>query len=378
MSSDQQSSLSVLSGARDRLDNIDALRAFAVIAVILFHYTARYPLQYTFYSQPVWRATYGYMGVELFFIISGYCIYMTAAHCPGLALFWARRISRLQVAYMAAILMTLVVVANYGLPGREVGGLAALGNLVWLNAIDLVRSVDGVYWSLIVELKLYLLFGLIFFGLRGRGDPLLWWTVLCALGAGIYHYDRMMAGGAISSATYMLATFVTPHSGFFLIGMLLYRWQSTPHWLKLLAVVVFAGASCHAFGRNWVEYALLFALFPLSKIVLDWKSLWIPRPIVFVGFISYPLYLVHNNIGIVLIRQTAWDIPSEYARIALAIALSLLLAAIISFTVEHRFRKAVERPIEWFFALIIGLPSRLRSAPAAPVAGAAASTPDRA
>src|SRR3977135_1570584 len=88
--------LTVLSGSRDRLDNIEALRAFAVLAVMLFHYTAKYPLQYLSFAQPVWPVTYGFMGVDLFFIISGYCIYMTAAHCSGLALFWARRISRLQ------------------------------------------------------------------------------------------------------------------------------------------------------------------------------------------------------------------------------------------------------------------------------------------
>ncbi len=185
-----------------------------------------------------------------------------------------------------------------------------------------------------------------------------------------------MAGGIVT-ATQSLTTFVAPHSGFFLMGMLIYRWQSTPHWLKLLAIAVFAGA-CYSFGRDWVEFAILFALFPLSKLVLDWKSLWVPAPIVFIGFISYPLYLVHNNIGIVLIRQSAWDIPSEYTRIMLAIMLSLLLATIISLTVEHRFRKALERSIERFFSFIVGLPSRLRSAPAVqPAADVARPSPDR-
>src|SRR5262245_54128359 len=105
MSASQQGTLTVLAGSHDRLDNIEALRALAVLAVMLFHYTARYPPQYLSFSQPVWPVTYGSMGVDLFFIISGYCIYMTATHCPGVAAFWARRISRLQPAYMAAILI---------------------------------------------------------------------------------------------------------------------------------------------------------------------------------------------------------------------------------------------------------------------------------
>ena len=347
--------LELAAGSRERLDNIDALRALAVLAVMLFHYTARYPLDYVYFRQPVWRASYGYMGVELFFIISGYCIYMTATHCASVAQFWSRRISRLQPAYMAAILITFLVVAQYGLPGRQFIGLAALANVVWLNGINLAPNIDGVYWSLIVEIKLYLFFGVVFFGLRKLGSPVLCWTVLCVFGAAIAEWDMRMNGSAISTSTQMMATFVFPHSLFFLMGMLIYRWQSTAALLKVLAVTAFAWA-CYRMGRNWTECAILFALFPLSKLVLDWKTLWVPSPIVFVGFISYPLYLIHQNVGIVIIRQTAWDIPSEYGRIALAIAIVIALAALVSFTVEHRFRKMLERPIEAILSFVVKLP----------------------
>ena len=62
MNAAQQGPLALLSGGKDRLDNIDALRALAVVAVMLFHYTARYPLQYVRYNDPVWAASYGFMG----------------------------------------------------------------------------------------------------------------------------------------------------------------------------------------------------------------------------------------------------------------------------------------------------------------------------
>jgi peptidoglycan/LPS O-acetylase OafA/YrhL len=370
MSASQQGALTVLSGSHDRLDNIEALRALAVLAVILYHYTARYTPQYLSFAQPVWPVTYGNMGVDLFFIISGYCIYMTATHCPGVALFWARRISRLQPAFMAAILITFLVVSSYGPPERMVSGLAALANVAWLHAIGLAPPVDGVYWSLVVELKLYLLFGVVFFGLKGRGDPVLWWTVLYLIGMGIRLVDHQLSGGMFTRSTYSFGTFVFPYSGFFLMGMLIYRWHSTAHWLKVLAVAAFA-FTCWGIGQTWTEGVLFFALFPLSKVVLDWKKLWVPAPIVFVGFISYPLYLVHNNVGVVVIRETAWDVPWEYARIMLAIAASLLIATVVSLTVEHRFRKVLERPIERFLAFILSLPSRFRPAPAQPAAEAA-------
>src|SRR3954469_19768450 len=207
----------------ERLENIEALRALSVLGVMLFHYTARYPLQYLGFAEPVWPVTYGYMGVELFFVISGYCIYMTATHCRGLALFWARRFSRLQPAFMASIVLTFVIVRYFQLPDRQVDIVAAIANMFWLPAFRLTLPVDGVYWSLMVELKLYILFGLVYFGLRRRGDPLLWWTVLFLAGAAIRQCDLIFNGAQFTRSTYTIGTFAFPYSGFFLLGMLFYR-----------------------------------------------------------------------------------------------------------------------------------------------------------
>ncbi len=346
-----------------RLENIEALRALAVVSVMLFHYTAAYPVDYLKYAQPLWQATYGYMGVELFFVISGYCIYMTAEHCRGLPLFWARRFSRLQPAFMAAILLTFVIVSYFHLPDRQVDVTAAIANVFWLPALRLAPAVDGVYWSLVIELKLYFFFWLVFFALRKRGDPLLWWTVLCLAGALIRNFDMVYNGARLTHSTLSFGTFVFPYSGFFLLGMLIYRWRSTPLWLKLLAVPAYA-LCCIGAGETWTARALMFFVLPLSKFVLDWKDLRVPRPLVFIGFISYPLYLLHNNIGAVVIRESAALIASEYARVALAFVVCIGLAALVSVTVEHRFRKCFERPLERALAFLFSLPSRLRSAPA--------------
>lgn len=342
----QPKSFELKAGSHERLDNIDALRALAVVAVMLTHYTVRYAPDYLGYAQPVWPAVYyGDNGVQLFFIISGYCIYMTAMRCPGVAEFWIRRITRLQPAYMAAILITFATVSLFGLPGREVSASSALGNMIWLNAFHLTPSVDGVYWSLIVELKLYILFGLVFFGLKNRIDPILCWSIFGFAGCAVSVFDDMMAGSLIDRYTFSLATFVFPFSGFFLLGMLIYRWSSTPFWIKSLAIAFFL-ISCLNAARNLVDLAVLVSMFPLATLVLGWKTMRVPSAILFVGFVSYPLYLLHNNVGIVVIRETAQLIPSAHGRIALAIAISLALAAFLSFTIEHRFRKRLERFLE--------------------------------
>lgn len=349
---------------RYRLDNIDALRAVAVIAVMLFHYTARFPLDYMRYDQPVWAASYGDMGVSLFFIISGYCISMTAVRCPGVTSFWARRFSRLQPAYVAAIVITFGVVAFYGLPGREISGLNAMANAIWFNLFDAAPNVDGAYWSLVVEIKLYFLFGILFFAMRRYGDPVLWWSLCCLAGGLIWVLDRRLAGGSVSHYTFSLATFAFPFCGLFLAGMLLYRWDVTRPWLKFLACAAFA-VCCVNLARDWVELTVLLAMLPLLKLILARKSLSIPAPIVFIGFVSYPLYLIHQNVGVVVIRETAAAIPSAYGRIMLAVLVSVSIAAILSFAVEYRFRKRLEHLIEGLVGDLLGRPSRLRLAFAA-------------
>ena len=369
------------------LPEIDGLRFVSIAAVVIFHLGGFIQVVSGVPAEEIGKGggtaerltATGHYGVQLFFIISGYCIYMTATHCRSLALFWARRFSRLQPAFMAAILITFFIVSSFGLPDRGVDWVAAVANMAWLPAIRMTPPVDGVYWSLMVELKLYILFGLVYFGLRGRGDPVIWWTGLFLVGACIRTWDVQYNNAQIILSTYTMGTFAFPYSGFFMVGMLIYRWDSTPRWLKLIAVPAFAWA-CYAATTTWTERALLFALLPLSKFALDLKNLHVPKPLVFIGFISYPLYLLHNNVGLVVLRETALAIPSEYARIALACAVSLLLATLVSLTVEHRFRKLIERPIERVLALVLRLPSLLGSGSATSSRNAAdaIATPDAA
>ena len=63
----------------DRAGYIDSLRAIAIIFVVLFHYTYHYESEYLLRSDQ-WKfelARYGWSGVDIFFIVSGYCIGMT-------------------------------------------------------------------------------------------------------------------------------------------------------------------------------------------------------------------------------------------------------------------------------------------------------------
>ncbi|GAA5003707.1 hypothetical protein GCM10025734_41260 [Kitasatospora paranensis] len=155
-----------------RLQVLDGLRFVAVLMVVLYHYVAYgsdwgrsraelFPVLYR-------PAAYGWLGVQLFFLISGFVICLS---CWGRSLsdFLTSRVVRLFPAYWFAVLLTTTVVAL--IPGgtRPRPGRDILTNLTMMEYPFGAPYVDGVYWSLWVEGRFYLIFAVVVaFGLTYR------------------------------------------------------------------------------------------------------------------------------------------------------------------------------------------------------------------
>jgi peptidoglycan/LPS O-acetylase OafA/YrhL len=300
--------------------------------VLAFHYTAHFPA--TFYRTSVMPFTfrYGGYGVDLFFMVSGFCIFMTMERSATWQNFLGRRIARLQPAYVVAVIVTWLVVSASDLPLARPGILAAAGNLVWLEASARVPMVDGAYWSLIVELKFYFWIGALFYVSRGRGISLKW-AIFTLAGVLL---DK--AGGSCSSVAQ--SVLLSPYAPSFLVGLLAWEWPNLPNIerLPLAGAAIGLLILCDRFTGAQVLGPLI-ALF--AFVVLRWTSLRMPREIAYVGLISYSLYLLHQNIGYVVIRALA-PLPIE-TRLAVTVALLLAAASLSYHFVERRFEKAVLR-----------------------------------
>ena len=81
-----------------RLQELDALRGLAALVVVLFHYTSRYDVVFGHNSAPLVSAPWGHFGVNLFFGISGFVIFMTLGRTQTPADFIVSRFSRLYPA----------------------------------------------------------------------------------------------------------------------------------------------------------------------------------------------------------------------------------------------------------------------------------------
>src|SRR5262245_9115513 len=173
------------SASHDRIDIINALRAFAAIFVAWGHFSLG---QGKWLS---WSGRYGYTGVHIFFVISGFII-PYSLHRSGYTLrnfgrFMLKRAIRLYPPYLISIPVTLIA-SNFLLrpiastPAIPVSGRQLLYHLIFLNDLAHVPWFNVVYWTLSIEWQWYLLTGLLFGLLVSRSAFLRFCPVAAAMG----------------------------------------------------------------------------------------------------------------------------------------------------------------------------------------------------
>lgn len=333
---------------RERFALLDGLRLAAALAVVAFHFTARKtdawstPIQTQ--APAVFDVTkYGLFGVDLFFVISGFVILMTAWD-RSIRDFVSSRISRLYPAYWVCVLLTAAVLLVDG--ARWFRASDVLINLTMLQESFGVQHIDGVYWTLWVEMRFYALIGI--FVLVGMTERrIVAFAVAWPVVAAIAHKTHL---------DFLAYVLVWQHAALFAGGMLIHliskRGNSLLRWLALgfVALMAFATSVPEAAERilgttgagvpsvaAMAAVALSFlavlsvTVTPLRRIRWRWLTV--------AGALTYPLYLVHEQIGWVVIRHTqelGW-IPA----VLIATKVAVTLAAVVHFGFERRTSKAL-------------------------------------
>ena len=340
-----------------RFAALDALRFLAALAVVLFHFVAstdRWGTSFTNVSAQLFGITkFGYFGVDLFFVISGFVILMSAWGRP-MAAFVASRAARLYPAYWFAVLFTgalLLVIAPDDVTIEQI-----VVNLTMGQSAFGVAHVDGVYWTLWVELHFYVIIGgFLLIGIT-RNKIL----VFCGLWP-------IVASLAEASDAHLLSTLLQPtYAPLFAGGMLIYLLsqdhRSTITWLLLGANAIWAIPTAGTDAARSIArltgagmndpvmivvtigcFVLVAAvtLTPLRRVSWRWLTL--------AGLLTYPLYLIHEEFGRAIIGALAPELPWAVV-LCIAVVASIALAVAIHVGIERTtakpLRKAVQRAIE--------------------------------
>ncbi len=315
-----------------RLVQVDALRGIAALSVLAFHFTTRYSDLFGFSSPLSLGFPRGFFGVYLFFIISGFVIFLTLDKAATPMDFVISRFSRLFPSYWFAVAITCLVGLMIPLPGKEITLTRGLINLSMLQTFFGVKDIDGAYWTLQVELSFY---ALAFLWYTQRQRVRLEWALLAWLALPIVY--GISTRGFHHDLPYRLALFLAAdYAGLFVAGILIYDTLAgrrlTRGWRFALALL----AVLSLLLRNDVEDTI--ASVGCAVIVYFAASGWLTpltwRPLVFFGTISYPLYLVHENLGWTVIRSLHGAGVSAWGSIALATLAMIALAAFVNRVIE--------------------------------------------
>ncbi|MFI0543518.1 acyltransferase family protein [Streptomyces sp. WSLK1-3] len=344
-----------------RLYAIDGIRLLAALMVAVHHYAGTNRVDQPgnrIWDRPVsdimptvFRfASYGWIGVEIFFVISGFVICMS---CWGRSprQFFTSRVIRLYPAYWFAIVFTTaVLVALPGVWGR-LRTRDILLNFTMLQSGSGVMNVDGVYWTLWSELRFYLLFLVVVWsGLTYRKV-----VVFCC----VWGAAAMLA--PISKLP-LLELVANPEGAwYFIAGLSLYLMHRFGQDLLLWGILALAWLMGqrelgirideveHVSG--WRGSVLIFTVFLLAMVAIAlgatdrvrWK--WL----VTAGALTYPLYLMHYAAGTTLINRLR-DTMDARLLVVTVIAGFLLLSWLVHRFVERPVARLLKRGLDTSFA----------------------------
>ena len=323
-----------------RIAELDALRGIAAMAVILFHFTSGIAKNWTFHLyDPPFEFPHGGTGVDLFFMISGFVIFMTLDRARSAMHFAVGRFSRLYPTFWACALITLLLTANYGLPGMEVMQRDALWNITMLPRFARAEMIDGAYWSLEFEILFYI--AMLILHRMGAFKKLTVPVLLLWLGAAAAAHG-VLTYGQPQSLVYRLtgkikAVTSLDYIHLFGVGMILYDAHRRRAWSLGHTLVLVA---CGALAWWKAAFPLHFAFVLGFGLLLHLATTgWLPflnaKPLVFLGAISYPLYLIHQNIGLVLLNALGGVTDSAWLRLGVTVAAMIMLAWVISVCIER-------------------------------------------
>ena len=353
-----------------RYYEIDLLRFMAALAVVLFHFTFRgfhgdhlSPIEYPELGS-VFK--YGYLGVEFFFVISGYVV-LLSAQGKTLGQFFTSRVMRLFPAYWVVCTICFVVVRLFG-PAVHAPGWSPLldaplkgylYSMTMLQSFFGVHDLDGVYWTLGYEISFYFLIAVcLTFGWLKRTERvmavLVVWLAYCAL-----------VGPVVGTDAFSFLLFPR-YAPFFAAGMVLYLLQTSQaaRW-KLYALLgaAYALGLQAAFSRA-VENARnydqpfslavvggLFTVFLVVFLLIIYRKINFGQAqwAAFAGALTYPLYLAHHSMGYVVFQRFGFYVDKHLLLLGM-LAAFLLFAYALHVGVERRYSKALGQRVQQLLA----------------------------
>ncbi|MFE0699312.1 acyltransferase family protein [Streptomyces sp. NPDC058872] len=345
------------SARRDRLAALDGLRFLAALAVVLFHFVGQtrwamihiWGLPYqSLFPQAHEYFAFGRLGVDLFFLISGFVICMSAwGRSPRD--FFISRVTRLYPMYWIAIVVSACVVYTVDTPFGRPNPRVLFSNFTMLQMPLGMESLDPVYWTLWPELCFYLAFAVVVW----KGLTYQRVVVFC----GVWTVAAVLTPAA---GVPLLTVLVNPASApYFIAGMafyLMYRFRPTPvlwgvvgmSWLLSLHFLLNPHGrnnwATWAPWRGWLVLVVTVFFLLIAAIALGWTRRIRWRGLTVAGTLTFPLYLLHDVIGMTIVHHYGTKVD-PWVLVGVTVAGLIVLSYLVQRFLERPLAKFVGRSL---------------------------------
>lgn len=345
---------------------LDILRFFAAICVVVFHYTSTEVLKGNIDNnlfESIRNYTkYGNLGVNLFFMISGFVIFASAVGRTPIS-FIISRIVRLYPGYWVSVSLTALSLILIGSDIVTLNLSQYFINLTMLNNYFNIDDIDGVYWTLQIELKFYFCIFLLIW-LNAFDKYRYWIPVWLMLTVVFYFYQQ----------PFFMGWFISPeYSSYFIAGVVFFLARS--HGFNVLYLIMISISLCISLIYNIDRYdsmdryvseneslisSVIIFSFYLMFVAISLRKINVAnsRLIIYMGAITYPLYLLHNVIGKAIYSYFMGIMNPLYLLSLIAIFI-MFVSYLIYFYIENRYSIYLKNLLLKIFGNFYVLYSRL-------------------
>lgn len=351
--------------SNERIVFLDGLRGIAILLVVLYHTYSKAWIKLVPFYAPTHEfplVKYGDLGVPLFFIISGFVIAMSLERCVNFSDFMFKRWLRLFPSMFIACALILLTASLFtSRPLNEVRLIDTMSGLTFISPTfyELLgfdqRMLEGGFWSLFVEVKFYVVAGCLYF-LVGQ-KKMIYALVIMFLSYTCYDLTKSIMNQDLALTVKTILDWLDyEYYGWFASGALFYRYFISREKLIFFAALFIALLA----ARNWggfmsgtmIAFAVIISTFACAMFSSKLQNMLSNKLLTFFGFISYPLYLIHENATISTIVQLheKFSQINVYVLSLIPLAIMVVISWVMAKYLEPSLKKHLRNAISLFAA----------------------------